>query len=352
MKLLAIALAGIIGLLIIVAWNICKPIEATKRKFRRFIINLAKKLEPEVINDTRSKIGSNLADIKKNIQSGETEAVRQKLENTYLKDKVKELETAKAALIEELSGSDYTSFEFDLWQQVIETIDVLISDRMRLLALIDTTVSFSRGANSSFDAESLVKKINELSSKEESLQNCIKDLTSSNKELSSERERLLLKEAKDLKNYRQEVASLQQSFSREFDSLKKTHNQEISTLNQNIKNIEDTSQEQKRENAQLLQHNSDLKDIICSQGRRILQQHNVIRSQGLQILELQVVKPISSNPSSPRFPGCSCGAERKGQGQWLAAVDFGFTESYYELRDVLDRQEYVDDHWTSLDDWD
>jgi len=335
--LIAVAFIGIIGLLISV-WIIRQLIKAAKRKFRRFIINLAKRLEPEGINNTRSKIGSNLADIRKNIQSSETDAVRQKLENTYLKDKVKELETAKAALLEELSGSDYTSFEFDLWQQVIETIDFLVNERMRLLGLVDAAVSFSGDSNNSPNLEKLVKEINDLRLSREKLTANLTRLSSDNQKLAQkfakadgERKELLdtvCQRQNTLAVQKKEVETLRSSLtakSNEFDRVQ----EELSELKFSV--------ESKNESYLRL-----LNEKRCLSA--------IVQSQTKEIDELKTKIKFGNAASNTQRSSGGLGTICKGRK--FADADFLFTESYYALRDILDRQEYAMDHQEELDDWD
>lgn len=184
----------ILGFCIIAVPGILLAIEFAKKiqtLALRLTIHLLSSLQPSTVKALTVEMSSALEEIGQHIEQTEIEASRVKLQNSYLKDKIQDLEKARDALIEELGGApDYTTIEFAVWQQAIKIIDYLVAERMRLIGLLDEVVSAGGSSTDSINAEMLLSEIvflkNKTNELKESNKKEIKQLKEFNKKEVSE----------------------------------------------------------------------------------------------------------------------------------------------------------------------
>lgn len=176
------------------AYNLIKGL---RTRYLRLLMHLANGFYPSDVEKLRDSMSKTLEEISQYIEKTQTDSARTKLQNTYLKEKIEELESARKALIEELSGgtTDFVSLEFEVYQKMSQTIEFLLGERMRLLGLVDAAVSFGGGQGANIDREKLLNVNRNL---EEKLQNFQQE--------SNEKIRILQREASDA---RQSKISLQ-----------------------------------------------------------------------------------------------------------------------------------------------
>lgn len=199
-----------------------------KEVFVKIILDLAKKLEPKPITETRSKLTTDLEAIQNHIEKTKNDSFKLQCENSLLRDKVNDLEKVRKALIEELGGSsNSTSVEFELWQQLITVLDILVHDRVRLLRLLDTAVSCRDQTNISVDVDKLLQEADQLRQRYQKSQEELVLATKTVEQLNKENRSL---KARDY-DYEQEVERLR---SKAFEKSEEVHG-----LRQTIKNLED-----------------------------------------------------------------------------------------------------------------
>ena len=370
-----------------------------QRLYFKIFINLVHKFEPNSLDHTRSIISKKLDDICKYVESAEVEVVRVNLENSYLHDTIDELKKARSALIEELSGgSDLLNIEFEVWQSTIQTLDFLINERIRLLALVDTAVTFSGSEEGSIKLENLLKENIRLKQQIDNNQN------SKTEEIIAFREVIRsLEDAKqDLnRNVLQltyEKSSLESEFLKNRDILTRTRSEKLEAL----ENLEKTTNELQRVRSYLIESGQESHDLktqikesnnnykieisnLRSQMAKSLHDQNKIYDQKVSDLQSlisdkdsdlrefslqnrdlektieareELIEELISEEydvelieaSSDR--GGSYGEPRNLRGSIYAALDFCIYEDYSLLRDTIDYFEDFGDHDDDrTDDW-
>ncbi|MBN8561778.1 MAG: hypothetical protein J0L70_14720 [Leptolyngbya sp. UWPOB_LEPTO1] len=124
--------------------NITAVIRTKITNFRlKMLFFISDRLEPDKITSFRRSIAKTFDELSDFLEKSELELLRSRLDNGFLKDKVQELERSREALLQELGGSpDFLSIEFSIWQETIQTVDLLVSDRLALLQRIEIINSY------------------------------------------------------------------------------------------------------------------------------------------------------------------------------------------------------------------
>ncbi|MBD2112548.1 MULTISPECIES: coiled-coil domain-containing protein [Cyanophyceae] len=165
-------------------------IKGLRTRYLRLTIHLANSLYPSDVEKFRNSVSTTLEEISQYVEKTQVDSAKTKLQNTYLKEKIEDLEKARKALIEELSGgtTDYINLEFEIYQSMSQTIEFLFIERMRLLRLVDAAVSFSGGQGIGVDGEDLLKANRDLDEELQAFQ-----------QESSEKIRILQRENSDVR---------------------------------------------------------------------------------------------------------------------------------------------------------
>jgi hypothetical protein len=164
--------ATILALGLFLIFIVKDAIKGLRTRYLRLTIHLANSLYPSDVEKFRNSISTTLEEISQYVEKTQVDSVKTKLQNTYLKEKIEDLEKARKALIEELSGgtADYMNLELEAYQGISQTIEILFIERMSLLRLVDTAVSFGGGQEIGVDGEDLLKANRDLEEKLQALQ--------------------------------------------------------------------------------------------------------------------------------------------------------------------------------------
>lgn len=138
-----------------------------KRKINRFRIKMffyaMNILEPSDVMNFLRLAEDTLKKISTSLETTNTELQRTRLDNMTLKDKISELEKNRKALIEELGGSsEFLDLEYSLWAQLVQTVDILIEDRIKLLSKIFEFDEVFNSKNSENKIRELYEQINQM----------------------------------------------------------------------------------------------------------------------------------------------------------------------------------------------
>jgi FtsZ-binding cell division protein ZapB len=253
---------GLIGLIIVVLLSLF-----TWEVFKAIVLAIAHKLEPKPITETRSKIESGLDAMQKHLDKTKNDSFKIQYENSFLRDKVEELEKARKALIEELGGSTAgVEIEFELWQNLTVLIHFLVADRMRLLGIIASLIESENTISDSVGIEKLLRELTQLKEENISITQEFNSARARSERLLRENDRIKIEyNDLDLKIGRLTAKASEKS-------------EEVNALRRINKGLEESAQSLKLQIRQLKQENHRLtqeKDKLSSQSQDYRQNSDV-----------------------------------------------------------------------------
>jgi regulator of replication initiation timing len=342
------------------------------------VINLARKLEPQPIAETRSKLTTELEDIQKHLEKTKNDSFRIQCENTWLRDKVDDLEKARKALIEELGGasSDNTHVEFELWQQMTTVVNILVADRIWLLSLLDVAVS-SGGAKAdetTVNQENLLKQVYKLNESYKRAQQEIASLKTATASLKTQNKQLeigRLSDQRETERLASEVARVDR-LKQELKTVKtnaESKNTEIKALRKKISKLEKTRDELTHELQDSGQHDhleQQIQDLTQRLRKLEFRNQDLVRENENLSVTIEALTEQPENFENGQIDDSYCSptttvlaplyvssGHRNSRSNIVASAEFCLNEYYTDWYDELDRHSYIMNHQEDLnDEWD
>jgi DNA repair exonuclease SbcCD ATPase subunit len=226
-----------------------RVVGAIKNKIAQFRLRLlffvSNRLEPDAIATFRQSVSRTFDELSDFLEKTELELLRSRMDNLSLKDKLQELERNREALLEELGGSpDFSSIEFSIWQQTIQVVDLLVSDRLALIQKIELINSYDG------NFEALSKDLTDLRAKNQAAEQKISALLDEQNTLRAENGRLSI---------HNEHLQTRIELLRQAEVTAQMLERKVAALQKNEVNLQHQLDQLKLKNTQLEQQNAQLK---------------------------------------------------------------------------------------------